>query len=95
MENESALDISRVEAWLRSALEAEGEDFTPQDWSVLEGSITLHLGDGTSRIIQLKSEEHDEYQVAAVTGSPFTFVLSEWTVKRLFRESSYFLKAAP
>ena len=92
------LDNLKVDSWLRSALEAEGDDFgegfNPDEPARVEGSITLHLGDGTSRIIQLRSQEHDEYQIVTVTGSSLSYVLSEWTLNRLFRDSAYFMSEA-
>jgi len=83
----------RVEAWLRTVLEAEGEDFSAQAPSVTEGSITLWFGDGTVRSIQIGPPEDEEnHRRAAVSGSPLVYVLSAWTVERLFREGSHFIR---
>ena len=93
-------DSTRVESWLRSVLEAEGEDFAgsaplPPALSAAEagmagGRIILRLGDGSTRTIQT-GDEHQR-RVASVSGSRLSMVLTEWTLNRLFRESSYFLK---
>jgi len=84
---------SRVEAWLRAVLEAEGEDFSAQAPPAIEGSITLWFGDGTVRIIQIGPPEDEEnHRRAAVSGLPLVYVLSGWTVDRLFRESSDFIR---
>jgi len=91
--NESAeLDNIKVEAWLRSVLEAEGEDFG--ELLPTEGGITLGFGDGTIRIMQFSSADENKRRNVTVSGSPLTYILSEWTVNRLFRESSYFYKTA-
>jgi len=83
----------RVEAWLRAVLEAEGEDFSAQSPSVVEGSITLWFGDGTSRTVQIGPiEDEENHRRAAVSGSPLVYVLSQWTVDRLFREPSHFIR---
>ena len=83
----------RVEAWLRAVLEAEGEDFSAQAPSAIEGSITLWFGDGTARSIQIGPPEDEEnHRRAAISGSSLVYVLSGWTVDRLFRESSHFIR---
>ena len=87
----AALDISRVEAWLRSVLEAEGGDFTNAPVSS-EGSITLRFGDGTSRAIQAGPLNDDKSRNVSVSGSRLTYVLTEWTLNRIFKGSDYFLK---
>ena len=93
--NESvALNNPRVEAWLRSLLEAEGEDFAAQAPAHIEGSITLRLGDGTSRTMQAGPTLEENRRSAAVSGASLVYVLTEWTVNRFFRESDYFLKAS-
>ena len=93
--NESAgLDNPRVDSWLRSVLEAEGEDFSAEAPASFEGSVILYLGDGTTRAIQAGAADGQQRRSALVSGSSLVFVLAEWTVNRLFRESSYFLKAS-
>ena len=92
--NESAaLDSLRVDSWLRSVLEAEADDFGAEAPASVEGSITLRLGDGTSRVIQTYPETDEEgRRLVTLTDSPFVYVLSERVFMRLFRESGYFLK---
>ena len=103
--NGAALDGNRVEAWLRSVLEAEGEDFAtgPQNFGdalqVSGGRITLRLGDGTSRAISFGAEDGQKRRIASVSasaGEPRLYaapalLLNERTLVRLFRDSSYFI----
>ncbi|MDR1373455.1 MAG: DUF4340 domain-containing protein [Treponema sp.] len=86
-------DTQRVESYIRSVLDAEGETFLPaQDGPVSgEGRIALELGDGTNRIIRCGPlDEEGKRRNAQVTGSPHAYRLAEWTLGRLFREASYF-----
>ena len=96
--NESTLDSPKVDAWLRSVLEAEGEDFSAgfavnASPALVEGRITLRFGDGTTRTIQTGPPDEQKRRDASVTGSSLVYVLAEWTYNRLFRESAYFVKS--
>ena len=84
----------RVEAWLRSVLEAEADDFAAREPEYFEGQITLWLGDGTTRTVNLGPPEEGapSYRSAVVPGSPLVHILSQGTISRLFRDSSDFLR---
>ena len=94
--NESLqLDAGRIEAWLRLVLEAEGEDFDFAAGEVqametlmetlMDGSITLYLGDGSSRTIQIwESIENENTYKCVVSGSPLIYILSDRTEKIFF-----------
>ena len=86
----SALDTRSVEAWLRSVLEAEADDFGLEPPALVEGSITLRFGDGTTRTIEAGPADEDNNRSLRVLGSGLVYVLTEWTFSRLFRESSFF-----
>jgi hypothetical protein len=88
----AVLDIQRVDAWLRTVLEAECDTFSEGDISVVEAGITLWLGDGTSLTIQASIPDGDNFRKVTVSGSPYVYLLGEWNFNRLFRESSYFLR---
>ncbi|MCL2381846.1 MAG: hypothetical protein FWC64_09700 [Treponema sp.] len=92
--NESAALVNaRVEAWLRAVLEAEGEGLGTEAPPAIEASVTLWFGDGTARTIQVGPAEGGEgYRRAVVSPSPLVYVLSPWTVDRLFRKSGDFLR---
>ena len=91
--DESAvLDTTRVDAWVRTVLEAEGDTFSVGDFSLIEASVTLWLGDGTSRTIEVSIPDDENYRKAIISGSPYVYLLAEWNFNRLFRESSYFIR---
>ena len=93
--SESVLDTTKVEAWLRSILEAEGEDFSAGSPASIKGSITLRFGDGTSRIVKIgpmETQDTEKRRSAVVSESSLVYILPEWTVNRLFREAASFLK---
>ena len=88
----ASLNNSRVDSWLRAVLEAEGEDFGVNAPVIIEGSITLRLGDGTARTIQIGPLDEEKHCGAIVSGSPLTYVFAERTVNRLFRDRDYFAR---
>jgi hypothetical protein len=103
MPNGDELVASRVESWLRAVLDAEGESFAGEVFAgnetladenfIHERSITLAFGDGTSRTMRVGPVADEENRrFAAVTSSPHIYVLSQWTVDRLFVESGHFIR---
>jgi hypothetical protein len=91
-DEEAVLDTTRVDAWLRTVLEAECDTFSEGEISFVEASVTLWFGDGTSRTIQVSNPDTDNYRKATVSLSPYVYLLAEWNFNRLFRESSYFIR---
>ena len=85
----SAIDAQRVDAWLRAVLEAEAEDFGDMPPELLQ-SVTLRLGDGSTRIIQAGAPDEMKRRGVIIPGSNFVYILSEWAANRIFREASYF-----
>ena len=95
LQGNEGLDLAnpRVDAWLRSVLEAEGEDFAAHAPSAAEGSITLWFGDGTVRTIHLGPvEDGENRRKALVSGSALVHVLSSWTVERIFMGYEHFIR---
>jgi hypothetical protein len=95
--NENAVDNTRVDAWLRTVLEAEGEDFadgnlSDGDFELVDVSVTLWFGDGTSRSIKAGHVNEGDNLYAKITGSPYTYVIGERLYSNLFRGSPYFLR---
>ncbi|MDR1031226.1 MAG: DUF4340 domain-containing protein [Treponema sp.] len=91
------LDNQRVESYIRSILEAEGEDFIPAseastDDGFTQGRIVLDWGDGLSRSIRIGPGLEANQRSAVVSGTPWVYALAEWTVNRIFRAASYFEK---
>ncbi|MDR2109978.1 MAG: DUF4340 domain-containing protein [Spirochaetaceae bacterium] len=88
-------DTQRVESYIRSILDAEGEDFAvsvrPEEPVFNDGRITLNTGDGGTHTIRLGPPGAENRRNAAVSLSPYVYTLGEWTVNRLFREAAYFV----
>lgn len=96
-DSEQALDTQRVDSYVRAILEAEGEDF---DGSLnaaspvfTSGRVILELGDGSSRTLRAGPGGDQNRRSVVVSGSSFVYSLAEWTVNRIFREASYFIRA--
>lgn len=81
----------RVDAWLRSVLEAEGEAFAGELPETIEASITLVLGDGQLRLIEAGPLDEEGRRIVRSSGSPFTYFMGEWNFNRLFRYRAHFL----
>ncbi|MDR3115545.1 MAG: DUF4340 domain-containing protein [Treponema sp.] len=93
----NALDSQRIEAYIRSIIEAEGEDFIPAPSGIQEDGfnqarIVLELGNGLSRSIRIGSVLESNRREAIVSDTPFVYALAEWTLNRIFRRASYFEK---
>ncbi|MDR1948667.1 MAG: DUF4340 domain-containing protein [Spirochaetaceae bacterium] len=95
-----SLENSRIDSYVRGILEAEGEDFLVEAGNRVfaDGSISLEMGDGARFVIQLgpRTETGEDPsgggRPALVSGSPYVYALAEWTVNRIFRDRSYFVK---
>ncbi|GHT73883.1 hypothetical protein FACS1894124_3020 [Spirochaetia bacterium] len=89
-----------MEPWIRAVLDAEADDFVPTAApdAFNDGKIVLEFWDGSSRTIRLGPElpetpgveNADARRSAAISGSPYVYALSSWTVTRLFRDAAYF-----
>jgi hypothetical protein len=95
-DKEIIVDTQKAESWIRSILDAEGEDFNPSVSDNIDpggGSLTLELGDGSVRTLFIGPPGEEERRDAIVTPlSPdgLVYRLAAWTVTRLFREPEYF-----
>jgi hypothetical protein len=98
-EDGTALDNLKVEGYIRAIIEAEGEDFVPdmkpEDSVFSEGSITLSIGDGSTRFIRLGPSLESGSRSAAVSGSSYVYALAAWTVSRIFRDPAEFRTGTP
>ncbi|MHB9293439.1 hypothetical protein Holit_02561 [Hollandina sp. SP2] len=93
----NALDDQRVESYIRSIVDAVGEDFIPapegiQENEFIQGRIDLELGNGLSRSIRIGPALESNQRKAVVSDTPFVYVLAEWTINRIFKDASYFEK---
>ncbi|MDR0312512.1 MAG: DUF4340 domain-containing protein, partial [Treponema sp.] len=78
------------ESWVRSIIEAQAENFTSSQSTETYASITLELGTGAIRILNIGSPIADNSRIATVSGSAYSYSLSEWTVNRLCRDVTFF-----
>jgi hypothetical protein len=89
-------DNQRIESYIRSILDAEGEDFVDTlkttDDSFNQGRIILEFGNGTTHTIRIGPSLESNRRNAVVSGSSFVYSLAEWTLNRLFRNGSDFEK---
>jgi hypothetical protein len=92
---EDTVDTQRVDSYVRGILEAEGDSFMPGLSAATagfnDGQIVLELGNGASLTINMGILPENK-KAATASGSPYVYTLADWTVTRLFREKSYFVK---
>jgi hypothetical protein len=97
-DEEITVDTQKAESWIRAVLDAEGEDFNPPVSGEAEpggGSLTLELGDGSTRTILVGPPGEGDRRAAMVSPAPtegLACSLAAWTLTRLFREPEYFRK---
>ncbi|MDR2095765.1 MAG: hypothetical protein LBP76_09655 [Treponema sp.] len=91
-----ALDNPKVESYIRSVLEAEGENFNtevrPEDPAFNDARIELELDDGSIRTIRAGPKNEQGRRNVAVSGAGYVYVLAGWTADRIFRDADYFKK---
>jgi hypothetical protein len=87
-----SVDTTRVESYVRSILDAEGEDFaaTPFPTDSAEGKIVIQLGNGTDRIINVSALSDVNKRNATVSSSGYVYTLSQWMLDRLFKSADDF-----
>jgi hypothetical protein len=91
-------DIQGVESYIRGIISCRANDFTPalgaNDGEFTDpgaGRLVLETGDGTRRMVTIGPQIADKYS-AAVSGSPYVYLLMEWQLEQLFKERSSLLK---
>ncbi|GHT84808.1 hypothetical protein FACS1894137_08300 [Spirochaetia bacterium] len=93
--DDDSVDSQKVDAYVRGILDAEGENFVPglsaAQTRFNEGRIVLELGNGASLSLNVGTLPENKHGATA-SGSPYVYTLAEWTITRLFREPSYFVK---
>ena len=93
--DDETVDAQRVDSYLRGILDAEGDNFMPglsaATAGFSDGAIVLELGNGSSLTIAVGILPENR-KAATASGSPYVYALADWTVTRLFREKSYFVK---
>jgi hypothetical protein len=91
---EAPAETAKADSWLRSVIDAEGEDFSGgfSEGDVPAGSIVLELGDGTERTLTAGPADEANRRTVSVSNSAYLYTLAEWTVKRLFQDREEFIR---
>jgi hypothetical protein len=94
VETAAPAETSKVESWLRSVIDAEGEDFAEGLFTGSPGSggIVLELGDGTARTLSVGPADDQNRRTAGVSNAAYSYTLAEWMVKRLFQDKEEFTR---
>ncbi|MDR2792740.1 MAG: DUF4340 domain-containing protein [Treponema sp.] len=96
--NGQEADTPKVESYIRSILDSEGDDFITgvsadeTTASLSDGRIVLEFGSGTSSVINVGATVDTNNRNASVSGSPYVYSLVGWVIDRLFRVEEEFLK---
>jgi hypothetical protein len=91
--SDEELDAIRLDAWVRSILEAEAEGFEISFPEIAEASITIWIGDGRIRTIEAGPMDEERNRIVRVSGLPYNYSLGEWNYNRLFRDRNFFIRA--
>jgi hypothetical protein len=77
----------KVNAWLRNVFDAQADDFGAASPEFGALSIRLEMGDGSAYTVQAAEESGSKWPVK-VSGAPYTYLLSENALKRLFSKKA-------
>jgi hypothetical protein len=93
--DDESVDSQKVDTYVRGIVDAEGENFAPgfnaASAAFNDGRIVLELGNGASLTLNVGTLPENK-RGATTGGSSYVYTLADWTVTRLFRERSYFVK---
>lgn len=88
------VDNAKAESYVRSLLTSEAADFAaaslPSDYDFSFGKIELLLDDLSSLSIFFAPALENGQHPAMSSGSPFVYLIPEWTAERMLREADYF-----
>jgi hypothetical protein len=81
-----------IDAYIRGIIDASGDDFAPGlspadeafAGSAAISRVILELGDGTTLTLT-QGPVFSEKKTAALSGTPYVWLLSDWTANRIFR----------
>jgi hypothetical protein len=84
-----------VDTWLRNLFDIQGDDFISREDSggfvFNAAAINIELGNGSVITVQAAQENAEKWPVT-VSGSPYVYLLSRPTFRRLFQERSAFVQ---
>jgi hypothetical protein len=98
--SEEAVDVQAVETYIRRIIECEASDFTPilgandaefTDPAFPAGRIVLETGSGGRRIVTIGPKVIEKFS-AAVSGSPYVYLLTNRQLEQLFPQGDSFIK---
>jgi hypothetical protein len=98
--SDETLDGQAVEAYVRRIIESEADDFTAMpgandaeftDPAFPSGRLVLETGDGARRVITIGPRLFDKWS-AAVSGSPYVYLLTARLLEQLFPQRDSFIK---
>ncbi|MDR1470584.1 MAG: DUF4340 domain-containing protein [Spirochaetaceae bacterium] len=81
-----------IDAYVRGIVDAVGEDFaaglSPGDEGFTDADavsrVVLELGDGSTRTLY-RGPDFSDKKTISLSGSPYVWLLSDWTANRIFR----------
>ena len=97
---DEAVDGQAVETYIRRIIECEASDFTPMlgandaeftDPAFPSGKIILETGDGGRRIVTIGPKVIGKFS-AAVSGSPYVYLLTTRQLEQLFQQRDSFIE---
>ena len=88
------IEKTRVDSYITGIINTTGDDFTSAALPPEAASLSLELADGRVLNLRLGPAGDSGQRQAAVSGSPYTYILASWAVDRLFREPEYFKRRA-
>jgi hypothetical protein len=91
-----------IDAYIRGIVDAAGEDFAaglfPEDEGFTDADavsrVVLELGDGSTRTLY-RGPDFSGKKTVALSGSPYVWLLSDWTANRIFRTGDGFFNRDP
>ncbi|MDR2343747.1 MAG: DUF4340 domain-containing protein [Spirochaetaceae bacterium] len=98
--SEEALDGQAVETYIRRIIECAADDFTPipgandaefTDPAFPSGKLVLEAGNGARRTVTIGPKVAGKFS-AAVSGSPYVYLLTNLQLEQLFQRSDSFIK---
>jgi hypothetical protein len=86
-----------IDAYIRAIVDTAGDDFapglSPEDEGFTDSGavsrVILELGDGSTRTLY-RGPDFSGKKTAALSGSPYVWLLSDWTANRVFRAGEGF-----
>jgi hypothetical protein len=86
------VEKTRVDSYITGIINTAGDDFVSSGLPPETASLSLELADGRVLDLRLGPDGAGRWR-AAVSGSPYLYVLASWAADRFFREPEYFRRS--